>query len=158
MKTITKLMMLLLAPLAFALSSCSDDDDLPQVNISVDIQDVSVYDDVLYVVQGEPLKVNSITVKSLTDKAATVTNIGYYWDGFLTAVSNVPPFSCDFNTAGLEVGNHLFQIKMTVLQVDKSIAVSWVTYKVKVVADKNDIPSDADVPGEVTLTATADQK
>lgn len=158
MKKFLRLFAIFLLPATLLLSSCSDENDLPQVNINVNLDGVTEEDGVLYVVQGEPFKVISLTVTSLNGNNSALTNVGYYWDGFLSAVTNISPFACEFDTAGLAPGNHSFQIKMTVLQVDKSVGISWVGYHVKVVEKAEDIPSGSTHTGSIVLTGTSTPK
>ncbi|MCM1377362.1 MAG: hypothetical protein NC097_06180 [Clostridium sp.] len=147
----TFLTLILLSIPTLVITGCSDEDDLPEVGISVNMDDVSIYNDIIYVVKGDTLKITSLDVYSLTNRSATLTNVGYYWDRTLAYVSNVSPFACDINTAGLPLGNHLLQIKMTVLQVDKSVGISWCNYTVKIVESVGDIPPEAAQPGNVTI-------
>lgn len=152
MKKYLQLFMLVCLPI-LTLTGCSDEDDLPDVDILVDMEDVSVGpDNTIYIVQGGTFQINSITVKSLNGQNAALGSVEYYWDGPLYAVTNIAPFSIKFNTDNLPIGNHLFQIRTSVLQVDKSMAVAWLSYKVKVVASADDIPSESEPPANSKTT------
>lgn len=139
---------------ALTMASCSDDNDLPEVNISVDLENVTVSDGVIYIVQGTDISVKSIEVESLNGKNSALANVAYYWDNSLVAMTNIDPFSCKFQTSALGVGNHLFQIRMNVLQEDKSLATSWISYNVVVVASAEDLPAGTEPPGSATLKGT----
>lgn len=138
-----KLYYLLLAlPLAF-FASCDNDDDLPEVDITVEMSGGMVSDGVIYMVQGDTLTVDGITVKSLTDKPATTGATTYFWDYRPTATVIAAPYTMEFDTALTPVGNHLLQIQTGVYQVDKSAAFVTMSYKVTVVKSAEDIPSGA---------------
>lgn len=143
------MMLLLLLPM-IGLTGCKDDDkDLPQVKINVDMQDVVVDNDVVYIVKGDEFKINSITCTSLNGQASALGVVCYYWNGVLNNVSNIEPYAITYDTNEMTPGNYLFQIKTNVFQVDKSLATAWITYKVKIVEDASEIPG-ATTPGEVT--------
>ncbi|MCM1152532.1 MAG: hypothetical protein NC328_02615 [Muribaculum sp.] len=157
MKQKVLLMMMALTGL-FALSACSDDNDLPDVNITVQMQEVSEYNGIIYVVQGKEFQVNSITVTSLNGKNSALTTVEYYMDHYLTAVTNVSPYTCTFNTNSLPVGNHLLQMRSNVLQVDKSLATVWLNYYVTVVASEKDLPEGAPALGVINDQMQGQQK
>ena len=66
MKKFLKLLVLpLLACLPMtAFVSCGDDDDTPDVDLSISIEDATVVDDVIYVVKGETLKITAVNIKN----------------------------------------------------------------------------------------------
>lgn len=155
-KTFLLLMMAILSVAVF--NSCSDDNDLPDVNISVQMQNVSELDGIIYVVQGNEFRINSINVTSLNDKASSLTTVEYYWDYALQYVTNVAPYTFSMNSTVLPVGNHLLQMRSNVLQVDKSIATVWLNYKVVVVASVDDLPEGAPTPGVINDMMRGEQK
>ena len=55
-----KILYALLLALPFALSSCSNDDELPEVNISVDYSGATEVDGVYYVIEGEELMARAL--------------------------------------------------------------------------------------------------
>jgi hypothetical protein len=132
-------------PLAFCASSCDDDDDLPDVEISVAFSGCQNVDGTLFVVQGDTLSIDSVTVTNLEKgKAAVLTSATYYWDAVCLGTAIVQPYSFKIATSTLTaVGEHLLQIETPILAVDKSAAVGIVSYNVQVVADSLDIPGDS---------------
>lgn len=138
-----KLYYLLLAlPLAF-FASCDNDDDLPEVDMSVEMSGGMISDGVIYMVQGDTLSVESVSVKSLTDKPATAGATTYFWDYRPAATVIAAPYTMEFDTALTPVGNHLLQIQTGVYQVDKTAAFVVLSYKVKVVESAEEIPEGA---------------
>lgn len=136
------LYILMLMPVCF-LASCSDDDDYPSVDLTVEMTGAAGVDNVIYVVQGEEFGIESITVKSLNGNQAALTSVGYYWDGILSQVAPVAPYTITWNTSTLPVGRHLLQMQSSLLEVDKSIASALFTYTVVVVPSEDDLPDGA---------------
>ena len=150
MKNMKKLLyLLLLLPLGF-LASCSDDDDLPAVEVTVNIDNAVDSNGHLYIVSGEPLTVQSINVESLNGKATGISGVNYVLDHVGLGYNIVSPFGAQINPAYLPVGNHLFTLSFDVLQVDKSIAYAQLSTIVTVVESAEDLPDGA-TPGTVTL-------
>ncbi len=150
------LYLLLLLPLGF-MASCSDDDDLPSVNVAVTIDNVVNANDQLYIVSGEPLKVQSITVEGLGGNAAAISGVNYILDHVDMGYTIVVPFGGEINPVYLPVGKHLFTLAFDVLQVDKSIAYAQLSNIVTVVPTAEDLPDGA-TPGPVTLKYTLSAK
>lgn len=149
---------LLLAALPLiGFTSCSDDDDLPDVDFTVEISDAVKIDGTIYVVQGETLTINSIEVKNNeSNKSAIITAATYFWDGYRLGTVAVPPFGFEFVTdESTPLGRHEIAIDCPVYAVDKSPAVASLFYPVEVVADASDIPSG---PGETTFVANKRMK
>lgn len=157
---------LLALPFVFGATSCSDDDDLPDVSISVSLENAKKVDGVIYVVQGDTLKITSINVKNNeAGKNAAITEAEYFWDYIPLQISIIPPYGISIPTskdegdvAGTPLGNHLLQIKMPLLAEDKELATAMLVYTVKVVATPEEIPSEpADVPGETPTITKANK-
>ena len=123
--------------LPFAVSSCSDDNDLPNVDYSIAISGAVVNDSTgtIYVAQGDTLNIESITVKNLeSDKNAAVTDAEYYWDYNFIGNSPLPPYGYKIYVSDqTPLGDHELTIRMGVVAVDKSPAVGIVSYNVVVV-------------------------
>lgn len=134
---------LLVAALPFAMVSCSDDDNLPKVDYDISFSGATLDNGTLYVVQGDTLKVNSITVKNQdSDKNAGLTNAEYFWDYYFVGNSPLPPFNFSIATnQDTPLGEHALTIRMGVVAVDKEPAVGVVDYPVMVVADSTQLPS-----------------
>ncbi len=136
-----------LIALPFALTSCSDDDDLPNVDYTIAISGgvMDQTDNVIYVVQGDTLNIESLGVKNLdSNKVAAITGADYYWDYTWLGASTLPPYGFSIAvTDATPVGKHLLQIKTGVVAVDKEPAIGIVAYEVNVVADAADLPNTA---------------
>lgn len=141
---------LLALPFVFGATSCNDDDDLPDVSMSISLENAKKVDGVIYVVQGDTLDVTSINIKNNeAGKNAAITEAEYYWDYIPVYTAIVPPYGLKFPTykdegdvKGTPLGNHLLQIKMPVLAEDKEIAFAVLAYPVKVVATPEEIPTE----------------
>lgn len=136
------LFLLALLPV-IGLTSCSSEDDLPKVDIQVTYSGATDIDEVLYVVQGNQLSIDAITVTPLDGtKKATIGATAYYWNYQYAGTTIQEPFGMTFNTAALPVGNYMLQINSTIYQVDKAVGQAYLTYKVKIVASEDEIPGD----------------
>lgn len=144
------LYLLLLLPLGF-FTSCSDDDDMPTVDITVNIDNAVDANGKVYIVAGEDLTVSGIDVASLNGKAAGISGVNYFLDHVGYDYTIVQPFGTTIDAAYLPEGNHLLTLSFDVLQVDKSIAYAQLSTVVTVVASADDLPDGA-VPGQVALT------
>ena len=145
------LSLLLLPALAF-LPACSDDDDLPEVNMEVKISGgtQSADDNKIYVEQGTPLVVESVEAVPTNGKKTTLGLTTYYLNGIMQLQTVTVPFAATFDTAELEPGEYVFQIRTTVYQVDKSAAFILLTYNLVVEAADDDA---TDTPGISTIKA-----
>lgn len=132
---------LMLLPLMGFVTACDDDDDVPQVSVTVDYEGAVNVDGILYVVQGEPFTINSITVtpKEGTSKA-TLGPVTYFWDYDVLGTTDVTPFGVTIDTSLEGLGAHLLQINSTILQVDKAMARLDIAYRINIVETVNDIP------------------
>jgi len=148
-------MFLLLAVLPLSsLVSCSDDDDLPDVDFSLDISGGTSVNDTIYVVRGDTLAINSVNVvNNESGKKAIITAATYYWDAFRLGTATQPPYGFSFPTGeSTALGKHKIVIECPVYAVDKSPAIASLFYLVKVVADSDEIPGGEDA-GTTNLIA-----
>ena len=149
--------LLFLLPLAM-LASCHDDDDLPNVDITVTFDNVVANDQgVIYVVQGEELDVQSVTCVGLGGKNAAVTSVQYTWNGQVLQWNPFAPYKIEIDTSYALVGNHSLTLYMDVAQVDKTLAYSVISIPVVVVATADELPGGA-APGVVSQTYNVGQK
>lgn len=143
MKKILSLMLVGMA-LVCSLSSCSDENSIPDVNFKVDFSGgvVDPSTGTIYVVQGETLKINSVTVTNVeSDKAAAVTFVEYYWDYGLLGTSSIMPYEFTIiTTEGTALGGHELTLRAGVVAVGKEPAIAVLGYNVEVVQDAADIP------------------
>lgn len=146
------LLTLMLLPMLGAFTACdNDEDDLPEVDIEVAISGgvQNPDDNKIYVQQGTPLIVESLTPVSRNGKKCTLGLTTYYLNGVPQYQTVTVPFGAEFDTSILEPGEYTFQIKTSVYQIDKSAAVCLLTYNL-VVEAADDEPTD--VPGRTIVT------
>lgn len=140
MKKLYYFLLLALPVLMFA--SCDDEKSLPKVDVSVQIDGGVSVDNEIYVVQGDTLTVESINVVNKEQgKNAIITSATYSWDYVYVGVSVTPPYGAEFVTDNMPLGSHLLQIECPLYAVDKSPAMMYMAYKVKIVESVDDIPS-----------------
>lgn len=131
-------------------TSCDDDDNLPDVDVSINISNGVRVDGSIYVVAGDTLSIDAINVTNKDkDKSAIITEAAYSWDYGPVFYSVTPPYGARFATNENMVGAHLLQIQCPIYAVDKSPAMMYMSYKIAVVKDAQDIPSG---PAETVLT------
>lgn len=154
------LYLLLVLPFAMIMASCSDDDDLPDVQITMNFGNAAVENGVLYVAQDSILTLNSIETKAMdANQSAALVNARYYWN-YIPAPSltwSNFPLEIDIDAMPLtESGNNLFGLQATLLETDKSIAYTNIQVPIKVVASVEDFPA-GQVPGDVQLVMQVGQ-
>lgn len=133
---------LLLALPVMLFASCDDENSLPSVDVSINIEGGVSVNDQIYVVQGDTLSVESINViNNEQGKNAIITSATYSWDYAFVGVSVTPPYGAEFVTENMPVGQHLLQIESPLYAVDKSPAMMYMAFKVNVVESVDDIPS-----------------
>lgn len=125
-------------------TSCNDDDDVPDVDFYVGISGAKNIDNVIYLVRGDTLYVDSIKVVNReVGKEALISSATYYWDYMRLGTAVLPPYGFAIATTDkTPVGNHLLEIETPVAAVDKPLAVAILAYTVKVVADSTEIPGN----------------
>lgn len=150
-------LLLLALPLLF-LSACNDDDDLPDVDITVNVDGLYQADGQLYAVKDTPLQINSVTVAPVgTSKEAALGSVRYYCNGVYQVTSMVAPYEATFNLAEVPEGVNVLGLQMGVFQVDKSIAWANLEFKFTVVDDAASLPAGA-VPYTAITTQTTQKK
>lgn len=149
-----KLLYLLLAlPMMGLITSCDDNDDLPPVDITVDIDGATRVGNVLYVVQGDTINVESISMVDNTAKGAVIGSAVYYWDYYRVGGTIEKPYGMSFSTNGVADGMHLLQMRISIYAVDYSPCIGYVSYNVAVVPSIDDIPTNGDIETNPTLKA-----
>lgn len=146
-----------LLPVAL-LASCSNDNDLADVDINLTLDGVTVSNQNFYTVEGNDVTIDNLSVTSLTDKPATIVNVRYFLNGMpIPLINEEDMITAGFSTTGLETGTYTFEIAATVLQVDKSITSVTAGYPIHIVAEDSDLPADAGEIGTYTLTVSTHQ-
>lgn len=174
--------LLLVLPLAL-MASCSDDDDLPQVDLTLTMSGVTQYEDAFYAIGGAAaddeaatpqadtevdgdeetlpegvITIDGLTAKSLTNQNAAVANTVYFLDGYLLRPSFDTPYVCAINASALPVGTHTLSVTTNVLQEDKSIANAALNFPLKIVASAEDLPAGAPAIGTYSITVRSQSK
>lgn len=155
-----KFLFLLLAALPLVFTACSDDDDLPNVDMTISLENGAYLDGTLYVVQGENLTISGITVKNLeSGKAAMITSADYYWDGYFLGTAIQPPFAFEIETTDkTPVGRHSLEIVSPLYAVDKDLAIAVLAYPVQVVASEDDMPDQGTTTFSGSPSVSKDSK
>lgn len=140
-----KLLFSLLAALPlFMLGACSDDNDnsLPDVDFNITMQGATNVDGTIYIVQGQALTIESITVvNNEPGKEAMISGANFYWDGYFLGYAVEPPYAFVIQTSeDTRPGKHVLEITAPVLAVDKELANALIRYNVVVVTDADQIP------------------
>lgn len=137
-----KLFLFLFAlPMMVLATSCNSDDDLPDVNISYAYSNAQEVDDVLYVVQGDTLRIDSVGITPVNGtKQAQILSVMYRFDGIIVSNNPVPPFKCTMPTARLEPGSYVIGLECPIVQVGRTPATAYIRTIIKVVAEQADIP------------------
>lgn len=150
-----KLIYLLCAlPLIFG-TACSDDDKkVPDATITASFSGVYVVpgDDVIYVIEGNPVVVESVKVESNDKEEVAIGPVTYIWNGFDIGTTPVAPFKYVISTDYLTKTYNLLSLRTSLLVVDHPIYNALVQYKVQVVPDEESLPDGAvylEAPGDV---------
>lgn len=155
-----KLALLLLPALMFAFTSCSDDDDLPQVSIDTTYTGATMVDGTLYVVQDQEFAITSVVATPLRDgKKAGITAVDYLLDGWNIGYTAVSPFAITFDAGTFTLGKHLLSMSMIIAEEGCSLATGYYATDMVVVATADEIPTpDADTEqGVLRITPTIQQ-
>lgn len=157
------LYLLLVLPFAMIMASCNDDDDLPNVTVTMDFGNAAVQDGTLYVVQTDTLMLNNIVTKAVdSNQSAVLANVRYFWNYVPAPYLTWSPLPMEIPIAQMpltESGNNLLQMDATLLETDKSIAYTNIVVPIKVVATDEEMPAAAgDVQLVLNIGQSRDQK
>lgn len=138
---------IILAAMPIMFTSCSNDNDLPDVNYSIEISGGVVDENsgTIYVVQGDTLNVESLSVTNVeTGKVAVLAGAEYYWDYNFLGGSPFPPYGFKIYVSDeTTVGDHDLTIRTSVLAEGKEPAIGIINYPVMVVSSSEDLPTTA---------------
>jgi len=150
-----KFMYLALAALpVLAVTACSDDDDTPDVDISVNYENGVQVEDTVYAVMGDTLKITGIEVKAKRPgKKATGGIVTYNLNGVTYFVSAVAPYPCYIPTSDFVAGRYVLGMLMPIFEVDCTPATAYMEMPLKFVENADQIPSTSTpgTNGRVTL-------
>jgi len=161
MKKIFYLLACALPVLSFI--SCDDDDnDIPDVDFSVQIDGGRYSDDRIYVVSGTDLKIESITVINQEQgKGALIPYANYYWDYKFLGQSTTHPYGYTIAIPkDYKPGNHILKITCPVYAVDKAPAFAVIQYNVTIVDSADQMPDNGTttLPGKAAISDTDPSK
>ncbi|MDE5745812.1 MAG: hypothetical protein K2H84_09210 [Paramuribaculum sp.] len=140
-----KILFLMSALLGFAFSSCSDESDLPLVDIDTTCSGAVMVDGTLYVVQDQQFEITSVTAVPVREgKKAAITSVVYGLDGWIIGSTDVAPFGVTFEPGTFAPGKHLLTMKMIIAEEGCSPAVGYYTENLVVVESADEIPSPSD--------------
>lgn len=154
------LYLLLVLPFAMMMASCSNDDDLPNVTVTMDFGNAAVQDGTLYVVQSDTLMLNNIVTKAVdSNQTAVLANVKYFWNYVPAPYLTWSPLPMEIPIADMpltESGNNFLQMDATLLETDKSIAYANIAIPIKVVATVDELPAGLTI-GDVQLVMNIGQ-
>ncbi len=154
------LYLLLVLPFAMMISSCSSDNDLPNVNVTMTFDNAAVDGNTLYVLQDSVFSLTGISTQTVgSDKSSTIANIKYFWNGFPAPSLTWSPLPMEINMANMPVsesGKCQLGLDATLLEVDKSIAYCTLIVPIQAVASVDDLPNGVTL-GTATYTFTSSQ-
>lgn len=133
--------LLLFMSLMTTLTSCHDDDNIPQVTFNVNYEGAVKVDNVFYVVRGDVFTITSVTVTPIDGTAAAELGpVTYAWDYSILGTNFISPYGLSIDTSVEPVGNHLLQLRANVIQEGKALGVAAIGLPVRIVASAEDIP------------------
>ncbi len=152
------LYLLLVIPFAMMVTSCSNDNDLPNVDISMSFDNAVVKDGTVYVVQDSVFSITGLSTKAVdSNQQSAIVNVRYFWNGYPAPELTWSPLPMEIDMAKMpqpESGNNILGIDATLLETDKSISYCTLAIPIKAVDNVEDLP-DGQQPGEATLTFTS---
>lgn len=134
--------LLFLLPLSL-FTSC-DSEDLSPFNLTLSLSGVTQADNAFYVVAGDNITIESLTVDPVGGKNTQVSNVMFFLDNvpLLASPWNITnPWT--FSTANLPVGRHTIGVTGNLLQVDQSIQEFTANYTLEIVGSDADFPEGA---------------
>ncbi len=134
------------------ISSCSDDKDLPNVDITISFDNAVVDDGIVYAVQDDAFSITGITTKSVdSSNQSAIANVRYFWNGLPAPGLTFGQYPLEINVD--EAGNNILGLDATLLETDKSLSYCSLRVPIKVVESADDLPNGAQL-GEASLTFT----
>ncbi|MDE7418920.1 MAG: hypothetical protein K2N35_01780 [Muribaculaceae bacterium] len=151
------LYLLLVIPFAMMISSCSNDKDLPNVDITMSFDNAAVKDGTVYVVKDSVFSITGLTTKAVdSNKQSAIVNVRYFWNGYPAPGLTWAGLPMEIDMAKMSQpasGNNILGLDATLLEVDKSM--SYCTLSIPIKSVKIEDMPDGLVPGEATLTFTS---
>lgn len=159
-----KRLLLFLLPLtALVLTSCHDDDDMPNVDVSVSYVGATQVNDQLYVVRADSFAITDVTLTAINaSHNAGTTSVQYSIDGMPLAFSSLAPFAIQIPIERLADGSHVLMLQMPILEEGCEVANGLYFIKFTIVETADEIPGlaaraaihEGTVSGTPTLNST----
>ena len=154
------LYLLLVIPFAMMVSSCSNDNDLPNVNVTMSFDNAAVSDGAVYVLQDSPFSITGITTKAVdSNQQSAIVNVKYFWNGIPAPGLTWSSLPMEIDMAQMpqvEKGANILVLQATLLETDKSMAYTTINVPIVAVENEEALP-DGVTLGEATLTFTSAQ-
>ena len=147
--------LLLFLPLSF-MFSCTKDDDLAQVDLTLTLDNVTELNGNFYTISGNEISIEGVDVKSLNGKPATITNVIFYFEGRPIAVLPGYMATGEINTSGLKDGTYTLSLTGQVLEEGKTITDIAANYSLTIVSNEENIPEEAPEIGTYSVTYRID--
>lgn len=141
----------LLLPL-FGLIACDDDNDLPQVDLTLTLSGVTLDNESFYTVSGNEITIEGISTTPLNGKPSSVQNVIFYFDGVPLVGDPGQPFMGTFSTEGISAGTHSVDATGYVLQEGSPISNFAASFDLVIVETAEDLPVGAPEIGEYSQT------
>lgn len=154
------LYLLLVLPFAMMISSCSDDKDLPNVDITMSFDNAAVKDGKVYVLADDVFSITGITTKAVnSNQQSAITNVFYFWNGMPAPGLTWSPFPMEINMADMPLakdGVNALGLKATILETDKTMAYTVFDIPVVTVDSEENLPDGLQL-GEASVTILSAQ-
>ncbi len=151
------LYLLLVIPFAMMFSSCNNDDDLPNVDVTMSFDNAVVDDGTVYVLQDQPFEITGLTTKAVdSNNQSAIVNVRYFWNGIPAPGLTWSELPMQINMAEMpqtESGNYILGLDATLLETDKSISYCAIRIPIKSVESETDLPNGKTL-GQYSLTFT----
>lgn len=144
-----KILYLLLVMPMLLLAGCKDDDDVPNVDLSIALDNVVVKENTIYIVEGTTLSVTGVTCQGIGSNAI-LTSVTYYWDEVRNPPMVISPFAFNIDPSVMPVGHHTLGLYINVAQEGKSMGYIAMSIDVIVVESEEDLP-DGLKPGTAEI-------
>ncbi len=152
------LYLLLVVPFAMMFSSCNNDDDLPNVDVTMSFHNAVVDDGTVYVLQDQPFEITGLTTKAVdSNQQSAIVNVRYFWNGIPATSLTWAGLPAEIDMANVpqtESGNYVLGLNATLLETDKSISYCAINVPIKAVESEADLPNGKAL-GEYSLTFTS---
>ncbi|MDE6380922.1 MAG: hypothetical protein K2L11_10650 [Muribaculaceae bacterium] len=154
------LYLLLVLPFAMMVSSCSNDNDLPNVDITMSFDKAAVKDGAVYVIQDSVFSITGITTKAVdSNQQSAIANVRYFWNGLPAPGLTWSSFPMEIDMAQMpqvEKGANILGLRATLLETDKSMAFTVFNVPIVAVDSEEDLPEGLTL-GQASISFTSSQ-